>query len=128
MGRISGNIALTQFKHVIEKRKNTKGEQITCLVIPLEQNDLTLTEKGNVYVNWVAWDRKTVSQVEGDKSTHLINQQLPKEKAEAMKAQKIYPPTLGNLTNWADVPQTGAPGEPAPNTVDMTANPDDLPF
>lgn len=125
---MSGTFALTALKHVREKRKIQSGEMVDCIVIPLQPNHLKLTEKGNVYVNFSAWPRKTVSQIEGDKSTHLINHDPGKEIRDMLKTAGQYPATLGNLTVWDQVQSTPQTGEQAPASmgeIDPTA---DLPF
>lgn len=98
------------------------------MIIPISANHLTKTEKGNVYMNISAWPRRTASQFENDKSTHIINQDPGKEIRDAMKAEtpSRYPATLGSLTVWDQV-QQGAT-EPQSQSAGYVQEGDDLPF
>lgn len=114
MSNISGKINLAQFQHVIEKRKTKGGEQIDVITLPIKNNNLFLSDKGNVFLDIIAFEvapdkRKT-------EDTHLVKQSLPKDK------QSESDPIIGNLKVW------GA-SEPTPQqTDDIPQSEDDLPF
>ena len=104
---------------------NLKGKAETkrCLVIPVEDAQLFLGEKG-VYLNLTALEMR--EERYGD--THIVKQSLPKDVYQAMTdEERNAQPILGSLK----------PLEPAPakqrqvtQTTDTAAveNEDDLPF
>ena len=120
MNNISGKINLAALTHAIIEGKS--GQK--CIVIPITDNSLFFSEKGNIYLDIIAFPIK--NPAEGTKDTHIVSQSIPKEKTAALKAQTppAYPPTLGNLMVWS-----GA-GEAEPNKVDVPLNTpvQDLPF
>lgn len=118
-----GKINLTALEHAIVSSKVNKDEKILC--IPIKKNNLFLSEKGNVYLDIIYNEIKNPR--DDSKDTHIVNQSVPKEVREALKANGQYPPTLGNLQHWDG---SGQHGEPAPNVVETppTATTDDLPF
>lgn len=97
MATIVGKINLSSLKHVIEKRKGKNGE-ITSLVIPIEANHLFLSEKGNCYLDVIAFDLKNPK----DNQTHILNQSFSKEVREKFTEEenKNRPP-LGSLNTNA---------------------------
>lgn len=117
-----GKINLTALKCAIVNSKVNKDEKILC--IPIKENNLFLSEKGNVYLDIIYNEIK--NKKEGVKDTHIINQSVPKEVREALKAEEKYPPTLGNLQHW----DGSSHSEPASNTIQVpdNATTDDLPF
>lgn len=120
MSNISGNIALTALTCAF--KKSAKGTE--CLIIPLEENHLKKTEKGNVYMNISA--REHIN--EERKQTHIVSQSVPKDAYEKLRENDEYPPTLGNLTDWSKL---AGSGEGSPNTMpndEFESMPDDLPF
>lgn len=117
-----GKINLTALKCAIVNSKVNKDEKILC--IPIKENNLFLSEKGNVYLDIIYNEIK--NKKEGVKDTHIINQSVSKEVREALKAEEKYPPTLGNLQHW----DGNTHSEPAPNIAPVADNAttDDLPF
>lgn len=117
---IKGKINLAAFKHAVMDIKKKDGSTTKAIVIPVEDNSLFLSEKGNVYFDFYA-NEIPLEKRRGDHS-HLINQSLPKEKREALKAESKYAPTLGSLTVGSF--------DPAPTAVsDFEAIPEkDMPF
>lgn len=94
MTLISGKINLTKFKHAIITRKTKSGEEIEGIFIPIEMNDLFKSEKGNVFLDIVAFDSVNKQY----KQTHAVKQSLPKEKYEAMsEEERKQTPFLGHL-------------------------------
>ena len=116
---IGGKINLSKLVSVITTRKGKDGKEIEGIFIPIANNHLFKSDKGNVYLDIIAFDLKDTSQ--GD--THLVKQSLPKDVREAMpdEEQKAQP-IIGNLkTNLSG----GGSGEEAA----VEAGPDDdLPF
>lgn len=74
--------------------KSGKNKDVDCLIIPIEQNNLFVSDKGAVYLDLYGFENKEVGKY-GD--THMIKQSLSKEKREAMteEEQKAMP-ILGN--------------------------------
>ena len=120
---LKGYFNLMAFNNAfIEERVNKAGAKIECVTIPLENNFLALTDRGNVPVNWVAWANEKIKS----DHTHLINLDPGKEVREQLKAAGEYPPTLGALKvdEGGGFQQTGkideatmplpAAGKPAP--------------
>lgn len=92
---ISGKINLAALQHALIELPTKTGNKVECIVIPIASNELFKSEKGNVYLDFAAFDIP-VDKRKGD-DTHIISQSFKKEKRDAMKAAKQYPPTLGNL-------------------------------
>lgn len=74
--------------------------KIECIVIPIEKNHLFKSDKGNVYLDIVAFEQK-VPQTDKDGAitqTHLVKQSLPKEIREKQtKEEKMAQPIIGSL-------------------------------
>lgn len=74
--------------------------KIECIVIPIEKNHLFKSDKGNVYLDIVAFEQK-VPQTDKDggiTQTHLVKQSLPKEIREKQtKEEKMAQPIIGSL-------------------------------
>lgn len=116
---ISSRINLAALKHTFTKRKLQSGEEVECLVIPIDLNHLFKSEKGNVYLNTIGFDVKTPT----DHSTHIIKQSFKKEFLDSLtEDQKNAFPILGNHLAYGSVPNE--------NRVEMEAveQDDDLPF
>lgn len=104
---------------------NLKGKTATkrCLVIPIDDSNLFVGEKG-CYLNLTAIEMR--EERYGD--THVLKQSFPKEVYQAMTEEERYAqPILGSLKPISPAP----PKEmPVTQTTDTTAveNEDDLPF
>ena len=120
MSNISGKINLAALKHARIKTK--KGAD--AIVIPIAENHLFASEKGNVYLDLQAWELK--EKKSDSKDTHLVKQSLPKDIFDKMsEEQKKGMPIIGNLIDWG----AGGHGEPEPqNMADGVVDEDDLPF
>jgi hypothetical protein len=120
-----GKINLTALTCAIIPSKKDPKKHVLC--IPVEDNNLYFSEKGNVYLDIIYNEVK--NRKAESKDTHIVNQSVPKEVRDALAAMepKKYPPTLGNLQHW-----DGGQGysEPAPNVVEVADNATtgDLPF
>ena len=101
MANISFKINLKQLKHVEREMKGQGDKMIKCLIIPLDENMIFQGEKG-AYLNLTAIEIKDRSKFSADqKDTHLIKQDIPKEKYEAMsEEQRKAMPILGNAILW----------------------------
>lgn len=120
---MQGKFNLAAFKHAIMDVARKDGSKVKCIVIPIEENSLFLSDKGNVYCDWRAWE--LAPEKRKGEETHLINQSLKKEVRDALKAAGKYAPTIGTIRE----PQPEA-AETVDNTLSMAAvnNGDDLPF
>jgi hypothetical protein len=118
---ISGKLNLSMLQHVITEKNSgkTPGKKIKCIIIPIEENDLYLSEKGNVFLDIIAFD----SVNEEYKQTHAVKQSFPKDKYT--KDEMKEKPFLGSLNT-----KIGGGGEPKPNSPasGTTDENDDLPF
>lgn len=120
---IGGKLDLTQLVHVKTKKKNKAGEEIDCLVIPIQTNNLFQGEKGNVYLDLIAFPLRESK----DYATHLVKQSLPKDvRGKMSKEDQDKMPIFGNL-KVMDGSQGAAPNTTAGSggTVDEES---DLPF
>ena len=92
MSNISARINLAQLQHVVEKRKTKSGEQIDVITLPIKNNNLFLSDKGNVFLDLIAFE--VAPEKRKTEDTHLVKQSLPKEK------QTDSDPILGNMKVW----------------------------
>ena len=120
---ILGKINLAALNHAVEMRKTKAGESIEVITIPIKANSLFKSDKGNVYLDFAAFELSPDKR-KGDDS-HLISQSLPKEQREALKAAGKYPPSLGSMK----VDGAGsAPIAVASTESSFDGGGDDLPF
>lgn len=107
---ITGKLNLAKLEHVIREFQMKDGSRQECIVIPIKKNSLFKTDKGNVFLDIVAFEtpvekRKIVPVTVGEKtfdryeSTHIVSQSYDAKKREEVKAAGGYAPTLGNLTD-----------------------------
>ena len=92
------------------------------MVIPIVQNNLFVTDKGSVIVNFAAWPKSGTANV---KFTHNLKQSLDKDDAEKLKAAGLYPADLGNLTLSSD---ESDPTQSSPADISAPISPADCPF
>lgn len=70
------------------------GKKVKCVLIPVEENDVFLSEKGGAYLDLVAFEMKE----ERYGQSHLVKLSLPKEQAQWMtEEQRNAMPILGAL-------------------------------
>ncbi len=69
-------------QHVVEKRKTKSGEEIDVITIPIKNNRLFLSEKGNVFLDLIGFEVAPEKR-KGD-DTHLVKQSLNKADSEKM--------------------------------------------
>lgn len=97
---ITFKVNLLQYKAAIMDIKNKDGKPTSCVVIPIELNNLVKGEKG-VYADFAAFEFK--NKQENSKDTHLVKQSLPKEIFQAMTDDaKKEMPIFGNLRVWEE--------------------------
>jgi len=114
MENVSIKVNLAVLEHALMKTESgTK-----CIVIPIEKNHLFESEKGNVYMDLIAFPVKNPTKDQ----THLVKQSLPKE------LRSKDQPIVGNLKLWGenDSRQEAAPNNSAPGKVADGVK--DLPF
>lgn len=94
------NLAALESHKIVEFPTSVPGQKIECIVIPIEKNHLFKSDKGNVYLDIVAFEQK-VPQTDKDGAitqTHLVKQSLPKEIREKQtKEEKMAQPIIGSL-------------------------------
>ncbi|MBE9490868.1 MAG: hypothetical protein IMY67_11280 [Bacteroidetes bacterium] len=90
---IGGKLNLAMLKHVIMEKTSAKNKKkkIKGIFIPIEENDLFLSEKGNVFLDIIAFD----SVNEEYKQTHAVKQSFDKDKYT--KEELREKPYLGSL-------------------------------
>ena len=114
---IFGKINLAKFKHAIKKGKTGQA----CIVIPIDDNKFFHSEKGNVFLDIVAFELR---EKEEGGDTHIISQSLPKEVREKMtEEEKNAQPIIGNLKVSSFDGEVNA--TPVSDTLEED---DDLPF
>lgn len=121
--KYSGKINLAKLKKA--KLINIKGNSATklCVVIPVEDNHLFVSEKGGVFLDLVAHEVDP-SQYG---NTHILTQNFPKEVYEKMNdEERKNQPILGSLKELPDSAAKAA--ETAPTVEGSTVTDDDLPF
>lgn len=125
MSNISGKLNLASLQHVIEKRKTKSGEMIDVITLPIKNNNLFLSEKGNVFFDLIAFE--VAPDKRKGEDTHLVKQSLDKAVMDKMTdEQKKAMPIIGNLKVWGQSEPT-----PAAQSQDFSGMPqygDALPF
>lgn len=72
------------------------GNTVKCVVIPIEDNDIFVSEKGGIYLDITAIAMKK----ENYGQTHLLKRHIPSEKYQAMSDQeKDSQPIIGALSS-----------------------------
>ena len=98
MANISIKLNLKQLKHKETELTRKDGTIVKCLIIPVVENMLYEGEKGT-YLNITAIEIK--NKVGDSKDTHLLKQDILKEKYDLMTDEKKKSfPILGNAIYW----------------------------
>jgi hypothetical protein len=85
---------LSGLKHA-KMEANGKSGKVKGIFIPIDVNKLFLSDKGNVYLDLVAFPYKEPKEY----GTHLIKQSFSKEAREKMSKEELEGmPILGNLS------------------------------
>jgi hypothetical protein len=117
---IKGKINLAAFSHAIMDAKRKDGTSVKGIFIPIEANGFFHSDKGNVYLDFVA--REIPAEKRKGDDTHMVSQSVGKDAYDALRAQQKYPPTIGTM-------RMGGFSEPAATAEEMTPEPGmDLPF
>lgn len=126
MSHLSFSINLFKLKNcaVTNLASSRTGESKKCLIIPIEDNSLTVTEKG-VYLPMVAFESDKL-----EKQSHLIKQSFKKEILDKMtEEEKNELPILGGISKpTAHTPKSDVNYIPEGSTKSEPAPVDDLPF
>ena len=124
------NLATLRHKIVTFDKKGSK-EKIECIVIPIKDNHLFKSEKGNVFADLVIFKMKEPQKDKDGATTqtHLIKQSLPKEVREKQTdAEKREQPIFGSL-NMYDGDGTYVEREAKEDSsIGDTEKDEDLPF
>lgn len=104
METISTTINLASTKHAIKKMKNKAGQEIDCLVIPIDDNHLFRSDKGGIYINLIGFPVKEVK----NNQTHIIKQSFKKEYIDSLSdEEKAKLPIFGNHSIFSQQNNTG---------------------
>jgi hypothetical protein len=122
MSNISVKLNLAGLKHTVKKMKGQSGNEIECLVIPIDLNKLYRGEKG-LYLDLTLIEIKDRSkQAPDQKDTHLIKQSFAKDFYDTLTdEQKKEFPILGNAIQWSSISNE-------PSLSQTQEEEDDLPF
>jgi hypothetical protein len=96
------NLATLRHKIVTFDKKGSK-EKIECIVIPIKDNHLFKSEKGNVFADLVIFKMKEPQKDKDGATTqtHLIKQSLSKEVREKQTdTEKREQPIFGSLNMY----------------------------
>lgn len=128
MESLSISIDLTKLENAVVKPLKGKSGMIDCVIIPIEQNNIFVSNKGSAYLDLVANKMSSVKYGQ----THIIKRSLPKDVYKSMtKEERIAMPVVGSLkpifiaSNNSDAPQSNDTGS---KSNDFSTNSDDLPF
>lgn len=125
MSRLNFSINLMKLKNTGISCLNSARSGLTkkCLIIPIDDNKLSVTEKG-VYLNLVAFESE-----KAENQSHLIKQSFSKEILEKMsEEEKLSYPILGGI-NKPVVPTGETYTSPGKTEANVEKAPiDDLPF
>src|SRR6056297_1107315 len=132
---ISIKLNLTKLVHVKQKRKDKEGNEVECLIIPIDKNKLQRSTKegyNNVYYDLVAFEMKEPQRNKDGKitQTHVVNQSLSKEERENMSEEEKKEYSFrGNLI---DFDKYGSKQDDTPNDAGggqvFESDDDQLPF
>lgn len=89
------SVQLTRLNRVGRITLNDRnGNKVDCLAIPIELNNLSVSNSNEIYLNLVGWESDKLK----DGQTHLLKQSLPKEIVERMNEdEKKSLPILGSI-------------------------------
>lgn len=124
------NLAALSSHKIAEFPVKGSDEKIKCIVLPIEKNNLFLSEKGNVFLDLVAFELKTplLDKDGAVLQTHLLKQSLPKDvRAKMTKEESMAQPIIGSMA----IIENFNFEKPAEQDTSFTAEGDtgdDLPF
>ena len=120
---IKAKVNLAALQHVVREMPKKDGTKTKVIVIPIVENSLFLSEKGNVYLDIVGFDTDPIKRRDPE-DTHMLVQSLSKEQRE--KGEKG--PILGNLQAVTAQGGEQKPAATADIAADASGAGDDLPF
>lgn len=96
MGHMLINLRLSGLKRTGRAQmKDGKGGTFDCLVIPIAENNLYVSEKNEIFINLVGWESGKLK----NNQTHLLKQSFDREVMEKMTDdQKKELPILGHIS------------------------------
>jgi len=119
--RLSVKLNLATLKCVVKPQTNKAGQQVDCLIIPIDVNNIFRGEKGGMYLDLTAFPIDPTKRHADSKDSHLVKQIFPKEVYEKWtEEEKKAQPIVGNVITW-----DGAPAEVAATVLKEE---DDLPW
>lgn len=128
------NLAALPSHKIVEfpQGKGKDAKMIKCIVLPIEKNNMFISEKGNVYLDLVIFAMKNpqTDKDGGVTQTHIVKQSLPKAVRESMtREEQQAQPILGGMVIYAGDRNTAErqAEQDASFTADAGSD-DDLPF
>ena len=85
MSNLVVKLQLNSLKNVFVKDFKGKTETKKCLCIPIDDNDLFISEQGGAYLNLIAWANDKLK----DSKTHLIKQSFSKARRAQMTDEEL---------------------------------------
>lgn len=133
MSKFTFEFDITNLLHVKTEKRDSSGNMVKCLIIPLEKNFAELNFKGDGFI--IRGTMVPVSNPVAGGRTHTMRLSVPKGVYSAMtEEQKNKIPWLGSAKEWPDTNQTQKPetnaAQPSQRSQpDFGEDPDnDLPF
>lgn len=124
------NLASLPSHKVMEFGQQGSKEKIKAIVLPIDKNYMHLSEKGNVYLDLVIFERKEpLKDKDGAvEQTHFVKQSIPKKIRDAFsEEEKRAQPIIGNLNIWNGA-QVETTAKPDTTLEETDASGKDLPF
>lgn len=120
MSNLSIKLNLSKLKgSALTKLKNKQGQEVRCVIIPVDENGLFVGEKG-VYLDLTAFEMQNPAYDQ----THFVKQSVSKEKYQAMtEEQRNSVPILGGLKPFGKIEMAPTDEYSVPE-----GQTDDLPF
>ena len=117
MSTIGTSLNLASLTHTRKMMKNKDGQEIECLVIPIELNKLHKGEKG-LYLNLIGFQYKDPKE----KVTHIVKQSFSKDfLASLTEDQRKALPILGSHSVYDGISSES-------ELAAVQSEDDDLPF
>ena len=130
MKKLLGSITLTKLISVVTKVKNSKGNLVDAIIIPIEANHLYRSEKNALYLNIKINIREEPDQYDNDGFiVQQVDSKKYKDASEQEKEKFNSLPILGNVRFIASSGDTD--GVQPENSVQEVLPPEDgedLPF
>ena len=120
------SVKLNKLKGACVKELQGKTAKKKCIIIPIEDNDMFISDSNDVILNLAGWESNKLNHG----NTHLIKWSPSKKTSEKMTdEQKRAIPILGNLKPFGTQTTAKPVSEkPKDEFSDILNNDDDLPF